>query len=112
RPSSLSLRKSQQLWRRATSAWREFCVAKKHKTNVIAAQSAGTVQNVERGAAEARPQPRIRDFGEYLVDEVTRNPYPSEEVSGRREAAQGRPDRGDDRRVRPHCSRARARDQG
>ena len=50
--------------------------------------------------------------GEYLVDEVTRNPHSSEEVPGRRETAKGRPDRGDDCRVRPYCGRARARDQG
>src|SRR6185312_3931605 len=30
--------------------------------------------------------------GEYPVDEVTRDPHPPEEISGRREAAQGRAD--------------------
>ena len=49
--------------------------------------------------------------GEYRVDEVTRNPHPSEEVSGRREAPQGHADRGHDRRFRAHGGRSRARDQ-
>jgi hypothetical protein len=34
-----NLRKSQRLWRRGTSGWSEFSGAKKHKTNVIGAQS-------------------------------------------------------------------------
>ncbi len=50
-------------------------------------------------------------FGGVRVDEVTRDAHPSEEVSGRREATQGRADRGHDRRVRADCRRAGTRDQ-
>src|SRR6185437_8809337 len=86
--------------------------AKKHKTNVIAAQSAGMVQNARADLAATSSRDRVfGGFGEYLVDEVTRNTNPSEEVSGRRETAQGRSNRGDDRRIRPHCRRARTRNQ-
>ena len=57
---------------RRTSGWSEFSGAKKHKTNVIGAQSAGMVQNVgTRPRREPSRSLRIRDFGEYLVDEVT-----------------------------------------
>src|SRR5262245_27573606 len=40
-----------------------------------------------------------RGFGGARVDEVTRNTHSPEEVSGRGEAPQGHPDRGDDQRV-------------
>ena len=40
RPSWRKVRKKQRLWRTAMSGWNGSCGAKKHKTNVIAAQSA------------------------------------------------------------------------
>src|SRR5262249_15367935 len=42
------------------------------------------------------------------VDEVTRDTHSPEEVSGRRTASQGRPDRENDQRVRAHQRRSRA----
>src|SRR6516164_6832444 len=52
-----------------------------------------------------------RGFGGARVDEVTRNTHSPEEVSGRGEAPQGRPDRRHDQRVRAHQRRSRARHQ-
>ena len=65
-------------------------------------------------AAVAMPalrRPVLGGFGGVRVDEVTRDAHSPEEISGRREAAQGRADRGHDRRVRAHGRRSRARDQ-
>jgi len=45
-PFSRKVKKKQRLWRKATTAWSASCAAKKHKTNVIAAQSARMGQSV------------------------------------------------------------------
>src|SRR5437899_7068894 len=49
------------------------------------------------------------DFWGVCVDEVTRNADPPEEISGRREAPKGYPDRRHDRRLPAHVGRSRAR---
>ena len=62
-------------WSRVDGGSRQLG-AKKQKTNVIGAQSPGMVQNV--GVWPGGIRDRVfGGFGEYLVDEVTRNPYPS-----------------------------------
>src|SRR5262245_12801871 len=57
---SPKVRKKQRLWRRAISGWTGSCAAKKHKTNVIAAQSARMVQNSRPARAYYRAGPLIR----------------------------------------------------
>ena len=67
---------------------------------------------VARRGGIGRVRGAIRGFGGVRVDEVTRDAHSPEEISGRREAAQGRADRRHDRRVRPHgrpTSSARSR---
>ena len=81
----------------------------KPKTNVIAPQSRPWLPAVVRVRPAVWPRPR--GFGGVRVDEVTRNAHSPEEISGRREAPQGRADRRHDRRVRAHGRRSRARDQ-
>src|ERR1035437_4999317 len=112
RPSSASLRKNQPVWQRDTNGLNKSSRPKKPKTNVIAPQSPLLIgPGRSGGRLYVRAERKFGASGEYLVDEVTRNPHPPEEVSGRREAAQGCSDRGHDRRIRPYRGRARPRDQ-
>src|SRR6516165_637812 len=84
---------------------------KKPKTNVIAPEL-GPEPSGRPTAVLDPVTASIRGFGEYLVDEVTRNAHPLEEIPGRREAAQSRTDRVYDCRIRPYRGRTRSRNQG
>src|SRR6516164_7529761 len=102
-----------QSWARISTRCGHPTLAWKPKTNVVPPHCA--LAWVGRPKGEG---PRLFDavsrcqgFGGARVDEVTRNTHSPEEVSGRGEAAQGRPDRGHDQRVRAHQRRSRARHQ-